>query len=149
MSLIHPSVTSEQRYGSFVFLFISLVTFLCTVFLTFDAWKLSQGSIAKGKIVELDHKNRPTVDFLTQNGEHIRFQDGTSSPFLTYKVGGEVRVAFHADDPQEAQIAGHQWDLPIILAILTFALGFFGIAGLRGKAIVGPLRRRHAVINVD
>lgn len=149
MSLTHPSVTPEQRRTSLVFVFISLIMLLCTIYLTFDAWKLSQGSVAMGKIVVLDSKNRPMVHFLTNSGEHIRFQDGTSSPFLTYKVGNEVKVAFRADDPQNAQIAGHQWGFPIILAVLTFGFAFFGIAGLRGRAIVGPLRRRRARINVN
>lgn len=149
MSLPHPSVTSEQRYTSLAFVFLSFVMFLGTIYLTFDAWKLSQGSVATGKIVALDSKNRPTVHFLTHNGEHITFQDGTSSPFLIYAVGNDVEVAFRADDPQEAQIAGHQWGFPILLAILALACSGFGIAGLKGRAIAGPLRGRRAGIGVD
>lgn len=149
MPLVHPSVTSEQRWISLVFVFISIAMFLGTIYLTFDAWNLSQSNHTVGKIVALDRKNRPTVHFQTRSGRHVTFRDGVSSPFLNYKVGSDVEVVFRAEHPEDAQVAGNQWGSPIILGILTSGIGFFGIAGLRGRAVVGLLRQRRLGISVD
>lgn len=149
MPLVHPSVTSEQRWISLVFVLISIAMLLGTIYLTFDAWNLNQSNQTLGKIVALDRKNHPTVHFQTRSGRHVTFRDGTSSPFFNYKVGNDVKVLFRAEHPQDARIAGNQWASPIILGILTSVVGFFGIAGLRGRAVVGPLRQRRLGISVD
>ena len=149
MPLAHPSVTSEQRWISLVFVFISIAMLLGTVYLIFDAWNLSQSNHTVGKIVALDRKNRPTVHFQTRSGKHVTFRDRTSSPFFNYKVGKDVKVVFRAEHPQDAQIAGNQWVSPIILGILAFGVGFFGVAGLRGRAVFVPLRQGRLGISVD
>lgn len=149
MSIVHSSVTSEQRWASLVFLFIAMAMFFGTVYLTFDAWNLSQNDHTIGRIVALDVKNRPTVQFQTRSGKHVTFQDGTSSPFLIYEVGNDVEVVYRAEHPQDAQIAGNQWAFPILLGILTLGCGLFGVAAIRGRAVVGPLRQRRSSISVE
>lgn len=149
MSLVHPSVTPEQQRASLVCVFISFAMFLATIYLAFAAWSLNQSNDTVGRIVALDKKNRPTVQFRTPSGMLVSFRERTSSPYLNYEVGTDVKVLFRAEHPQDAQIAGNQWWEAIILGIITSGFGYFGIAGLRGRAVVGPLRQRRLKISVD
>lgn len=148
MPLVHPSITSKQRYVSLVFVFLSFAMFLGTVYFTFDAWNLSRDGNVIGKIVALDRKNRPTIHFKIRDGRHVTFQDGTSSSLLNYAVGDNVKVVFRANHPQDAQVAGNQWGFPIMLGILAFGFGCGGIAGLRGLVAAGPLRQRRINIGI-
>ena len=147
----HPSVTPGQRRASLLLVSLSALPFLFASYLIYDAWRLTRtGVVATGKIVALDSKRRPTVRFMTVDGRDFTIQNGGQSftPF-GYAVGDDLNVVFRPDRPQDACIAGQQWGFPVILTFLAFGFGYFGLAGLKGRAVIGPLHQRRTGISLD
>jgi hypothetical protein len=59
----------------------------------------------------------PVVDFETQHGEVVRFQDGIGSIPPDYQVGAEVHVLYDPHDVQDARVASWKrlWLAPTLI----------------------------------
>jgi hypothetical protein len=89
----------------------------------------------------------PVIEFVTRDGESVRFQDSTGSNPPEYREGERVQVLYDPLTPESARIESFAglWLMPTVLLgfgavfVLFGVLGFFnsllwilGIAGLLG-----------------
>ena len=147
--IANSSVTPGGRNAGLLFLFLSGVMLLLSIYLASAAWSLTRdGTVATGRIVAVE-KRRPTVRVPTLDGKHFTFGGAQSITPFGYEVGENVPVVFRRDQPESAEVAGRQWDAAVFFAILTIGLAYFGFAGLRGQLVVGPLKRSRIGIGID
>lgn len=73
----------------------------------------------------------PVVEFVTENGETIRFRGSTGSGVPDYEPGTPVEVIYDPAEPHSAQMTAfsQRWLGPLVVTCAGLVLIFMGIGG--------------------
>lgn len=123
--------------------FVGIVIFLAGIVITIYGFSFlleqndlqQNGIIVKGTVVDINKKDfyrAPFVRFTTKDNQTITFLSklDVNVDLFTYKIGQEVDVIYHKDDPNQAEINAF-WERNVAqiylgcLGIFLILFGFF------------------------
>jgi len=142
----HKERLSEERRGSrkgaSILLLMATVLIISGLYMGKSQWHIANtfakasGHVANHELRYVENSGKrtyyyyPIVEFTTQDGEFIRFEDENGSRAPSYEKNQSVKILYDPDTPGTAIIDRgiENWFLPLLVIFAGF---FFGVWGLK------------------